>query len=143
MNKRQARIHRHYEEFVYHLNGKTISEYFQIKEFECKLTKITPEGFLFEVKQETFPTYVFPTLPTELSIHISNFLYTSQEAEYVLTFPEEYPFKPPHWLLLSSRPVAKYILATNYLNKQYESSWSPAITLEKDILNMIVSISIH
>jgi hypothetical protein len=143
MNKRCARIHKHYTEFMFQLHGQTISQYFQIKEFECTLTKITPEGFTFDVEKESFPRYVFPTLPTELSMRISGFLYDHHKAEYILTFPEDYPFKPPCWSLLYANPIKKYTLAAIYLNKQYEHSWSPAITLEKDVLNMIVSISIH
>ena len=144
MNKRQSRIHCLYEQFIYNLGKNTISEYFQIKTFECKLTKnkINPEEFIFEIYEEIMPNYLFPTLPNELSVYISKYLFTFQKAKYSIRFPMEYPFKPPIWDI-TYFTNKKYLLAKYYLNKQYEVSWSPALSFEKDVLNMICAISIH
>lgn len=137
--KRIARIEKLYKEF--RENAPNIASYFQIKDDEYTLDFTAPDIFHFKILQETLPPYVFPTLPTEMSIHIAKFLYVKKEIVYRIDYPPDYPFKPPKWNLQTILTPPAYKLATHILNYQYDRHWSPAITVEKDVLNMIGTIS--
>ena len=52
-------------------------------------------------------------------------------------FPADYPFKPPQWTLQTIVAPQLYVDAMYVLAHQYDNSWSPAISIEKDVLNMI------
>lgn len=144
MSRRIQRINKLFCDFITNLGNETIASYFQIDHSKYTLTKWTDDVYLFKVICESFPKYVFPLLPIELSMKISSFLYTKDVIEYSVFFTMDYPFKPTKWLLLGSAQPSpdKYKAAMYYQNKRYDESWSPAITIEKDILNMIDSIEL-
>lgn len=132
---RASRMNRLYQEFKE--NAPNIAAYFQMKDVQYTFELLPDNLFQFKIIHETLPPYVFPTLPTELSIHISTFLYSRNEIEYQVKYPEDYPFKPPKWTLLTILTPEAYKRAAVILNYQYGLSWSPAISVEKDVLNMI------
>ena len=137
--KRIQRIERLYNEF--RDNAPNIASYFQIKDAEYTLVFTSPDKFHFTIIHENLTPYVFPTLPMEMSIHIAKFLYSKKEIVYHIDYPQDYPFKPPKWTLQTIMAQPYYKRATHILNHQYDLYWSPAISVEKDILNMIGTIS--
>jgi len=92
----------------------------------------------------------FKYLPSDISHIISEYL-----PEYIsicveITFPPDYPFKPPIYTLLSTKSnlVNFYLSIDRYYdsivekhNLQYKREWSPAIDIEKDILYFICRIN--
>jgi hypothetical protein len=142
MTQRERRIARNYEDFKSRLGQNSISDYFQIKHSTYSLSHLDPNTFQFIIQQESFPKYIFDDLPIELSIKIIGFLYNYKKIIYEIQFPLDYPFKPTKWIM--KKPASKlYTEALYILMRQYNDSWSPAITLETDILNMIHSIEVR
>jgi len=133
-----ARIAKLYKEFSD--NAPNIAKYFGIQGVEYELHFTPPYIFHFKIIREYLPSYVFPILPNELSVHIAKFLYTKKEIVYLIDYPADYPFKPPKWTLLTVLTPLYYEHATHILNYQYDLDWSPAISVEKDVLNMIGTI---
>ena len=137
--KRIARIAKLHKEF--RDNAPDIAAYFGMKDVEYKFDFTAPDIFHFKIIYEApFPPCVFPTLPTEVSIHIAQFLYSKKVVEYRIDYPQDYPFKPPKWTLMTMLAPLPYQFATHILNYQYDRDWSPAISVEKDVLNMIGTI---
>ena len=58
-------------------------------------------------------------------------------------FPNDYPFKPPVWILINAdkKRYTNYKKAEINQNVRYRNSWEPSISFEKDILYMIESIN--
>jgi len=137
MNQCDRRIHRLYDEFLQNVKG-TIQSHFQISHSTYKLYRASTREFLFTIYQETCP-FVHVQLPSELNIYINTFLYEYAIVTYLLVFPSDYPFHPPVWSVSkSSTNISKqFERIVHYQNHRYSISWSPAITIEKDILNMI------
>jgi len=137
--KRIARIAKLHKEF--RDNAPDIAAYFGMKNVEYTFEFTAPDIFHFHIIHEAPVTpCVFPTLPTEVSIHIAKFLYSKQTVAYRIDYPPDYPFKPPKWTLLTILAPLPYQCATHILNYQYDRDWSPAISVEKDVLNMIGTI---
>jgi len=137
--KRIARIAKLHKEF--RENAPDIAAYFGMKDVEYKFDFTAPDIFHFKIIHEApLPPYVFPTIPNELSIHIAKFLYCKKVVVYRIDYPQDYPFKPPKWTLMTMLAPLPYRCATLILNYQYDRCWSPAISVEKDVLNMIGTI---
>jgi len=133
MNFSDRQIEHRYLNFVE--NAPCIEDYFQIPHSKYKLTKLTMREYKFEIRKEN-GIFVGLDLPTELRVYVNSFLYEIKVVSYKLTIPNDYPFKPPVW---SIAPISSKHdeLAVFYQNQRYRVSWSPVITFEKDILNMI------
>ena len=136
---RVRRITHLFDEFTQNLKGKSIADYFQITHSQYDLKKIDDQTFEFKISYELFPRYVLD-LPIELSMKIAGYLYEYTRIYYQIRIPNDYPFKPPKWVMLTITPPELYNNALCVLNYRYDKDWSPAITLEKDILNMIECI---
>lgn len=136
---RVRRITHLFDEFTHNLKGKSIADYFQITHSQYDLKKIDDQTFEFKISYELFPRYVLD-LPIELSMKIAGYLYEYTRIYYQIRIPNDYPFKPPKWVMLTITPPELYNNALCVLNYRYDKDWSPAITLEKDILNMIECI---
>ena len=134
---RANRINKLFQEFIDNLNGKTIASYFQIDHSTYTFSRLDDSTFEFKVRNESFPKCVFEKVPIELSMKIIGFLYQCTCVTYHITFPADYPFKPPQWNLQTILAPQLYVDALHVLTHQYDNSWSPAISIEKDILNMI------
>jgi len=94
--------------------------------------------FTFTVYREKMQNYAFQKLPIDLSVYISGYLYECINVSYTLVFPLDSPFKPPTWSLLQDKTNIKinYEYVSHLLNKQYKVDWSPAMSLEKVVLNL-------
>jgi hypothetical protein len=68
-------------------------------------------------------------LPPELVKHIKQYLPEHNFIHLKLTIPQNYPFDPHHWELVHTN-----IHGSTQLIDDINCLWSPAITIEKDIL---------
>jgi ubiquitin-protein ligase len=136
---RVRRITHLFDEFNQNLRGKSIADYFQIDHTKYELKRIDDQTFEFKLSYEVFPRYAVD-LPIELSMKIAGYLYEYTQIYYQIRIPNDYPFKPPLWVMQTITPPELYNDAVHVLNYRYDTSWSPAITMEKDILNMIECI---
>lgn len=135
MNKRLNRV---YELFLVNLQDKSISDYFNVSA-NYELIRESVMEFKFSVDRCSFPKAVFTHIPIELSMRISSFLFNHDSVSYSLCFPNDYPFNPPKWELLSyhSSTQVNYAYHSHEINMEYARGWTPMITIEKNILNMI------
>ena len=138
---RTRRITNLFNEFNKNLKGQSIAEYFQITHSKYDLKKVNDQTFEFKISYELFPRYALD-LPIELSMKIAGYLYEHTAIHYQIRIPNDYPFKPPVWIMLTISPPQLYKDALCVLNHRYDKDWSPAITIEKDILNMIDCIEL-
>ena len=136
---RERRITRLFTEFKENLKGQSIADNFQIDHSKYDLKQIDLNTFEFKISYEVFPRYAL-NLPIELSMKIVGYLYEHTEIYYQIRIPNDYPFKPPSWVMQTITPPQLYNDALSVLNYRYDKDWSPAITIEKDILNMIECI---
>lgn len=127
-------------EFKANLKGKSIAEYFEIDHSKYDLKRIDEQTFEFKVSYEVFPRCYALDLPIELSIKINGYLCGCTQIYYHIRIPNDYPFKPPKWIMQSIAPPQIYSDAVHVLNHRYDKDWSPAIRMEKDVLNMIMCI---
>jgi hypothetical protein len=133
-------INNAYLSFISNLNGKCISNYFQITRYSCVLLRNSVMEFIVSIYSEQMKNYAFQQLPIELSIHISGYLYECINVSYKLVYPIDSPFKPPTWYLLydkTNNSRINYEYVSHLLNKQYNVDWSPAISLEKTVLSLL------
>ena len=138
---RVRRIARLFDEFTHNLQGQSIAEYFQITHSQYDLKKVDDQTFEFKISYELLPQCALD-LPIELSIKIAGYLYEHTTIYYQIRIPNDYPFKPPEWIMLTIAPPQLYKDALSVLNYRYYHDWSPAITMEKDVLNMIDCIEL-
>ena len=120
------RLNNLYEEFH---RIVSIEDHFQIKGYKFRVERVDESTFHFN------STTVVPTvelnLPEELTNHIRSYLIENALVE--IKYPRDYPFKCPHFSLLTGTEKPGVLI----LNYAYDRDWSPAITFEKDILNLI------
>ena len=144
MIRSQHRIYRMIERFEENLNNMPIGEYFQVPmKITTKYPDVTNITCRFSEKKKYEDIYIKFELPIELNCIILSYLYNHTFGEYQIIIPNDYPFKPPIWLLIDSNELTlsnKYKKAEMYQNAQYRHSWEPSISFEKDILYMINSI---
>jgi len=136
MNRAQNRMYRMIERFKENLNGMEIGEYFQVP---MKI-EITDQDILnITCTFKNIYNFVKLELPFELNCIIHSYLYQPYYAKFQIIIPNDYPFKPPFWVLIHSDKIheEKYKKAEIYQNARYRYSWEPSISFEKDILYMI------
>ena len=138
---RPLRITRLFDEFNKNLKGQSIAEYFQITHSKYDLKKVDDQTFEFKISYELLPRCALD-LPIELSMKIAGYLYEYTTIDYQIRIPNDYPFKPPEWIMLTITAPQLYKDALSVLNYRYYQDWSPAITMEKDVLNMIDCIEL-
>jgi len=137
---RERRITRLFDEFKQNLKSQSIADYFQIDHSKYDLKRLDEHTFEFRIRHEVIPRCYALELPIELSMKITGYLYERTQIHYQIRIPNDYPFKPPKWVMQTITPPQLYKDALCVLNYRYEKDWSPAITMEKDILNMIECI---
>jgi ubiquitin-protein ligase len=144
------------ERFEENLNGIPIGDYFQVP---IKITAKYPDMMnitcRFSEKKKYNEIYIKLEVPFEINCLILSYLTYYSYGEYQIIVPNDYPFKPPLWLLINtnesmnslnsndsnhSNHSNKYKKAEIYHNVEYRNSWEPSISFEKDILYMIQKI---
>lgn len=73
-------------------------------------------------------------LPPELVYHIKEYLPEQVDIHLNIAIPLNYPFESPRWEIISA-PVSIWKMIEEY-NNCHNAFWSPAISIEKDILWM-------
>jgi hypothetical protein len=133
--------------------SQSLETYFGLIHNFDKLTIVPQKSenkLLLNIHVEKKHYYDFKTLPSDISNLISEYL-----PEYIticveITYPPDYPFKPPLYTLLSTNynisnlPISIHNYYTTIVdnhNLQYDREWSAAIDIEKDILYFICRIN--
>ena len=143
MIRSQNRMYRMIERFEENLNGIPIGDYFQVP---IKITAKYPDMMnitcRFSEKKKYNEIYIKLEVPFEINCIILSYLPYYSYGEYQIIVPDDYPFKPPVWLLINTNETNsnKYKNAEKYHNVEYRNSWEPSISFEKDILYMIQTI---
>ena len=122
------RLNNLYEEFQ---RIPSIEGHFQIVGYTFRVERIDETTFQF--KSTTILPNIKLDLPCDITRHIQSYLINETLIE--IKYPKDYPFKCPHFSVFGQENKGVHIL-----NYAYDRDWSPAITFEKDILNLIQHI---
>ena len=139
MNRSQGRMYRMIQRFQDDLNDMSIGDYFQVP---MKIIVNYPDMLnitcRFSEKKNHKEIYIKLELPFEINCIVLSYLYQTTFGEYQIIVPDDYPFKPPFWVLINTNDTTtKYKKAEMIHNTQYRNSWEPSISFENDILYMI------
>jgi len=134
---------------------QTLEEYYNIQNTNnCKLKisyiRTTPYTILLHIHFEKSRFYDFLNLPLEVSRIISEYAPTTISIRVGITFPNDYPFNQTVYSLINvdhSIPnipmnleeYYKYIVDNH--NYQYSKYWSPAILIDRDILDFVRKVN--
>ena len=143
MNRAQNRMYRMIERFEESRGNMSIGDYFQVP---IKITIKHPDIMNITCKFElSVEIFVKLELPFEVNCIVLSYLHEPSYAEFQIIVPNDYPFKPPVWLLMNAdkKRYKKYIKSETFHNARYRHSWEPSISFEKDILYMIESIYLN
>ena len=143
---------------IINLHG-SLEKYFGITnengtEFKTKINIQTLDGFnQFELNLDiiiinNYKIYNLNNLPLDINSLIASY-YTPNyiHLKIQITSPEDYPFNPPIWKIMSVKHSLKINLYEYYKyivdshNKIMNHSWSPAIKIDVDILYFIAKIN--
>ena len=123
------RLNNLYEQFQ---KIPSIEKYFQIVGYKFHVKRIDEATFHFG--STTIVKKINLSLPDVIIDYIQSYLIDKLFIE--IKYPKDYPFKCPRFSLLSGVENK----GIDVLNYAYDRDWSPAITFEKDILNLIQHI---
>lgn len=122
-----------FKSFNENLKGQSIHEYFNIDTTVFTLSRDDYLLFTFHcVHHEKYDISKL-SVPDDIITHILLFLPQEIRIQYKIIYSTDYPFKPPLWN--SENELCSKI--TNMHNSENKYDWSPAMTIEKDILSMI------
>ena len=148
-------MRRRLDAFFQKFENKSLEDYFELNQNDGSLKVCVDrihenEMILTIQKQKECPVYDFDVLPLELSRMIS--VYNAQiiHMQLKIVFSPDYPFSQPIWSLMNveqtflSPPINLqdyYSYLVDNHNSQYSIFWTPAIDVEKDILDFIRKIN--
>jgi len=134
---------------------KMLEDYYGIQNTATRKLKINhvltqPNKIILNICFENARYYDFINLPQEISRIISEYVPTVIKIRVEIAFPNNYPFKQSIYSFmnvehnLSNSPVNleeyyKYVVDNH--NAQYRHYWSPAIEIDKDILDFVRKIN--
>jgi hypothetical protein len=142
-----------YDTFVNNLNNSSIESYFGIINEPNTILNFTTK----REENEVYFTVSFvksynidiQNLPKEINDIISSYASEFINIKFKILHYDDYPFHPPEWslssvfyntkLLLNLNDYYNYIVKNH--NDKYKNDWSPAINIEKDILEFIQKIN--
>lgn len=150
-------LDRSYLSFTKNLQNNSIENYFDIappdnSKINITISKIVDNNMVLNIKfikREYF--YNLNNLPMEIIKIIHSYGNYYIDITLNIVFPEQYPFDRPLWALskihhnieleqaLDIEDYYKCIIQNH--NKPPEKYWSPATTIEKDILEFIQKIN--
>jgi ubiquitin-protein ligase len=140
MDMRQRRINTLFTTFIRNLNSQSIEQYFKIPG-KYTLQRENESTFIFTASHEYIPSCNIDELCIDVSKHIASFLYRQSTCTFRIIFTNDYPYHPPEWSIVSMKTneQADFNSVLRLQMNQYNAyrGWTPAITLEVDILNMI------
>jgi len=141
MAMRERRINNLYASFIANMKNQTIEQYFSVPG-KYKLIRDAQDLLCFEVEHEYIPQCNIDDLCEDVNKYIASFLYRKSTCRFRIIFTPSYPFQPTEWSIISlkSNENADFYKALAFQNHQYKMSWTPAISIEADILNMILQL---
>ena len=142
-NRVERRMRILLEQFKTNLNEMSIDQYFQISNTKIILKQIQFNELILNYKYKIFQLVNINNLPIELNMNILSYVHEYSFATYKVKIPDDYPFKPPVWSLenVKTNIIWNHLFAAHFQNHRYMMSWSPSLSLEKDVLNMIEAIN--
>ena len=138
---------RRVERFVEEFKNVNLEEFYQLPNKKSEIVRINFRGvsdraikiFIYYEKAYACPDL---DLPTDLMEHIKGYLPDIVQIELTLTIPEsQYPFRPHMWEVIRVKSnifdSSKYLEIINRHNMYNIADWSPAITIQSDVLCLI------
>jgi ubiquitin-protein ligase len=123
---------------------------------------VQTDSILLNIHYQKKSPFIHFTLPSELNQLIHEYLIYEIEIKIKIKYSPSYPFSPPIWFLQGvqhnlvtevclldyysykvnqhNQSYTTYITLGNHLNFT-ENAWTPAITVEKDILSFVQKIN--
>ena len=139
-----------------------LAEFYQLNK-GCEIINIDksvqPDSILLTITFKKTGPYTKFDLPVELNQLIREYLIYIIKIQIKIKYSPSYPFSPPIWFLQEVRHnlvtevclLDYYSYKVNQHNQSYtsyisvghhiETAWSPAITVEKDILSFVQKIN--
>lgn len=143
MAMRARRIETSVSTFTRNLNSQSIQLYFNVPG-KYKFYREDANTFLFTTDYEYMPSCNIDNLCVDISKYIASFLYRRSTCTFRVIFTNDYPYRSPVWSIVSMKTNehADFQKVVDTQMQQYNAyhGWTPAITLEVDILNMITLI---
>jgi hypothetical protein len=138
MDKRIERIDRSYTQFLNVVNKQPITRHYTISdEYTITVTRIAEDVFMVFITYENKPPLIAQLqLPSDIHMYIKSFLHTKHKINSFLSYPNQYPFRPPAWTIVNSSIELKKEMIQ--FNKSLEESWLPCLNFENDILCYLV-----
>jgi hypothetical protein len=138
MDKRIERIDRSYIQFLNVVKLKGITGHYNISdEYKITITRITEDVFMVYITYENQPPLIAQLeLPSDINTYIKSFLHTKHKINSFLSYPNQYPFRPPAWTIVHATKDLKNQIIQ--YNKSLEESWLPCLNFENDILCYLV-----
>jgi hypothetical protein len=102
-------------------------------------TRTSTATFQLDIERK-YAVVVPLSLPDELCKLVSSFLYQDTTVSLLLTYTSA--FASPRWTVLHSHSNL-YINVEGIVklhNRMYEQQWSPAVTMESDILYLLIEL---
>lgn len=127
----------------------SLQYYFGISNIQIEVLENENEIFVTTHFNHKSPVYDIQQLPIEISRLIASYNETYIIIKTKIHFGNSYPFDRPIWTLLdvehnvngsiSLKEYYQYIVDNH--NQQYVRYWSPAITIDKDILEFVQKVN--
>ena len=100
---------------------------------------------------ENQPIFYFPNLPIEISEYINTFINRKIHVQIQIKFKNDYPFKPPVFKIVGFKNTVNYSInkeiyiylkyKTKLYNEKLDKTWTPALLIEKTILDLFTTIN--
>jgi hypothetical protein len=115
------------------MDGKSLSDYFHIPG-RYRLQRNDHEIVLHATYDQVPPKV---DLPVELALYVASFLYAKRICTVRGRF-ENYPFTPPVWSVVRANFAVRD--AVTLLNAEYRTCWTPEVSLEADLLHLLLKL---
>ena len=145
---------RQFEEFRQKIDITPIPNYFGLpvtpnRSLHIDLVRDKQKNeLLLRVKFEKPNTYDFPQLPTDINLTIDSYNIHFIQVVFRIVHSDNFPFQPPVWSLEGvthnittalDLPIYYSFIVENH-NDAYKEDWSPALRIEKDVLQLLSRI---
>ena len=100
---------------------------------------------------ENQPIFYFPDLSTEISEYIHKFINRKIHVQIQIKFKNDYPFSPPVFKIVGLKNTVNYSInkeiyiylkyKTKLYNEKLDKTWTPALLIEKTILDFFTTIN--
>ena len=135
---------RKYKDYLNCLNGQTLNEYFDIPFPKFELTQCLNTEYMLTISHiQQYNEIIKLNLPEEIIKYIKKYVEIGFVCKYKIYFTENTPFRAPKWSIISNKSLnivddnKLWEMLVNKHNIDYTYDWTPAISMEKDILYFI------